>query len=374
MDGSGRKALISDRLQWPNGLAIDRPAGRLYWNDGKLHTIESSDLNGAGRKIIITNVPHPYGLVVVGNHMYWTDWQTQALHRAEKLSGSDRAIIREKLDGLMDVRSVQSDNIAENACGRSNGGCSHLCLRNPTGYSCACPTGIRMSKNSHKQCELQPSTYLLIATRFALNRISLDTDDLWDVTLPIDGVNNVIDIDFHWTKRLIYYTDIGKHVIQSVNMHNLSDVKDIVYSNLSSPDSIAVDWIADNIYWTNSHNKAIEVARLDGTSNKIIIADNIQDPRSIVVFPRKGYLFWTDWGEPRIERSFLDGSSRVVLIDNELSFPMGLAIDYVAKRLYWIDAKLNFERIETSNLYGRNRVVLNIQATHPYSLMQVSSC
>lgn len=88
-------------------MAIDRPSGRLYWNDGKNHLIESSDLNGQLRKTIVTDVPHPYGLVVVGNHIYWTDWQTQALHRADKLNGTDQMIIRDKLEGLMDIRSVQ---------------------------------------------------------------------------------------------------------------------------------------------------------------------------------------------------------------------------------------------------------------------------
>ncbi|RZC38041.1 low-density lipoprotein receptor-related protein 4, partial [Asbolus verrucosus] len=370
MDGSKRRALITEGLVWPNGLAIDRPTERLYWNDGKLNTIESSDLKGNDRKVIITDAPHPYGLVVVGNHIYWTDWQTEALHRAEKTNGTDKMIIRDKLDGLMDVRSVQSDNIAENACGKNNGGCSHLCLRNSESYSCACPTGIRMSKSNGKQCEKQPSTYLLLATRFALNRISLDTEDLWDVTLSIDDVNNVIDVDFHWEKRLIYYTDIGNHVIQSVNMFNLSDVKNIIHSNLSSPDGIAVDWIANNIYWTNTGNKVIEVAKLDGKYRKTIIKTNLQDPRSIAVFPRKGYLYWTDWGHPKIERSLLDGSSRRILIDEQLSFPIGLTIDYLGKRLYWIDAKLNAERIETSDLHGGNRVILDIQATHPFSLTQ----
>lgn len=82
-----RKTLISKKLEWPNGLAIDRPTNRLYWNDAKLSTIESSDLNGKDRKLIINNVPHPYGLVVVGSHVYWTDWQTRALHRADKNTG-----------------------------------------------------------------------------------------------------------------------------------------------------------------------------------------------------------------------------------------------------------------------------------------------
>lgn len=364
--------MISKNLNWPNGLAIDRPSNRLYWNDAKLNTIESSDLNGNDRKMIIENVPHPYGLVVVGNHIYWTDWQTKALHRADKSSGADRTIIKDKLEGLMDVRSVQSDNIAENACGDNNGGCSHLCLRNPSSYTCACPTGLNKSKLNDKQCDLIPETFLLLATRYALSQISLDTDDVWDVTLPIEEIRNVIDVDFHWDKKLFFYTDIEKNVIESVSMYNLSDVKTIVSSNLLSPDGLAVDWIANNIYWTNTGNKLIEVARLDGSNRKAIITDYLQDPRSIVIYPRRGFLFWTDWGDPKIERSYLDGSGRKRLVDSDLSFPIGLVVDYVGRRLYWIDAKLNAERIETTDLHGNNRVLLNIQATHPFSLTQVN--
>lgn len=118
-----RLTLISDRLGWPNGLAIDRPAGRLYWNDGHRKTIESSDLSGRDRRVVVTGVPHPYGLVIVGIHMYWTDWQTYALHRADKINGTDSTVIRGKLEGLMDVRSVQvrptktgSRNVTNTVC------------------------------------------------------------------------------------------------------------------------------------------------------------------------------------------------------------------------------------------------------------------
>ena len=118
-----RLTLISDRLGWPNGLAIDRPAGRLYWNDGQRKTIESSDLSGRDRRVVVTGVPHPYGLVIVGTHMYWTDWQTYALHRADKINGNDSTIIRGRLEGLMDVRSVQvrptkpgSRNVTNTVC------------------------------------------------------------------------------------------------------------------------------------------------------------------------------------------------------------------------------------------------------------------
>ncbi|XP_056643570.1 low-density lipoprotein receptor-related protein 4 isoform X1 [Diorhabda sublineata] len=370
MDGTQRKVLISDDLNWPNGLAIDRPDSRLYWNDGKLNTIESSNLSGKDRKKILTAVPHPYGLVVVGNHIYWTDWQTRSLHRADKNTGKDKTIIRDKLEGLMDVRSVQSDNTAENACGNKNGGCSHLCLRNPVSFTCACPTGLSKTKTDDKQCEPIPETFLLIATRYALSQVSLDTNDAWDVTLPVDEIENAIDVDFHWEKKLYFYTDIEKNVIASVSMYNLSDIKILVSKNLSSPDGLAVDWIANNIYWTNTGNKIIEVARLDGNHRKTVIKDYLHDPRSIVVYPKKGFIFWTDWGIPKIERAHLDGSNRKNLVHSQLNFPIGLVIDYVKKRLYWIDAKLNEEKIETTDLHGNNRVMISVQSTHPFSLTQ----
>lgn len=82
------------------------------------------------------------------------------------------------------------------------------------------------------------------------------------MTLPIkDDMQNVLDIDFHYKKKLVFYSDIGRNVIQSVNMYNWSDVRTIVSKNLSSPDGITVDWLANNIYWTNTGNKVIEVAR-----------------------------------------------------------------------------------------------------------------
>lgn len=82
------------------------------------------------------------------------------------------------------------------------------------------------------------------------------------------------------------------------------------------------------------------------------------------------YLYWTDWGDnPKIERSFMDGSSRSSVINTDLGFPNGLALDYTAKQIYWADALK--DRIETSDLHGRNRIQLVPDATHPFGLTQV---
>ena len=91
-------------------------------------------------------------------------------------------------------------------CGHDNGGCSHLCLRNPRGYTCACPTGILLNDDK-RTCNTAPSNFLLFAARKSLARMSFDTPDMWEVALPVPDVHRALSVDFHWKNRQILYTD-----------------------------------------------------------------------------------------------------------------------------------------------------------------------
>jgi len=42
MDGSGRRVIVTEDLQWPNGLALDNERGKVYWCDARTHKIEVS--------------------------------------------------------------------------------------------------------------------------------------------------------------------------------------------------------------------------------------------------------------------------------------------------------------------------------------------
>ena len=100
-----------------------------------------------------------------------------------------------------------------NKCGSRNGGCSHLCLPRPSGFSCACPTGIQL-KGDRKTCDPSPETYLLFSSRGSIRRISLDTDDHTDVHVPVSGLNNVISLDYDSVDGKVYYTDVFLDVIR----------------------------------------------------------------------------------------------------------------------------------------------------------------
>ena len=46
--------------------------------------------------------------------------------------------------------------------------------------------------------------------------------------------------------------------------------------------------ISENIYWTDSLRKVIEVAQMNGSNRYVIISENVTEPRAIAVNPNKG--------------------------------------------------------------------------------------
>ena len=90
MDGQGRVEIINTDLVWPNGLALDYEAQRLYWADANLDKIEYANLDGSGRTLLETGetgLLHPYALTINGDLLYWTDWENNSIYATHKISG-----------------------------------------------------------------------------------------------------------------------------------------------------------------------------------------------------------------------------------------------------------------------------------------------
>lgn len=89
-------------------------------------------------------LPHPFGLVIHQKKIYWTDWDTKSIHRADKDTGMNSTKLLTGISGLMDVKVFHRNRpMVKTPCNINNGNCSHLCLLAPlTWYKCACPTGL----------------------------------------------------------------------------------------------------------------------------------------------------------------------------------------------------------------------------------------
>lgn len=62
----------------------------------------------------------------------------------------------------------------------------------------------------------------------------------------------------------------------------------IQIKELKMPRGIAVDWVAGNLYWTDSGRDVIEVAQMSGQHCKTLISGMIDEPYAIVVDPQRG--------------------------------------------------------------------------------------
>ena len=53
--------------------------------------------------LIEKDLPHPFGLALHDDRVYWTDWQDKAISFANKRDGSNRGKLRTDLEDLMDI-------------------------------------------------------------------------------------------------------------------------------------------------------------------------------------------------------------------------------------------------------------------------------
>lgn len=69
---------------------------------------------------------------------------------------------------------------------------------------------------------------------------------------------------------------------------NGSNMETVIGHGLKTTDGLAVDWVARNLYWTDTGRNTIEASRLDGSCRKVLVNNSLDEPRAIAVFPRKG--------------------------------------------------------------------------------------
>lgn len=155
--GSNYKQILTTDIKWPNGLSIDFERDRLYWADAYYNKIESCDFDGNFRQVLSTAL-HPFALTVHGHFIYWSDWSTRSIHRAEKYRGSNTITLVQGLPKRpMDLQiwSEQRQLCSYNPCSVYNGGCSHICSVSSPGNKteCRCPYGMRLRlTNNDRTC------------------------------------------------------------------------------------------------------------------------------------------------------------------------------------------------------------------------------
>ena len=284
-----------------------------------------------------------------------------------------------------------------NECEQQPSPCSQLCRNTYGGFVCSCANGYEPMLNGQDCVAAQgPSPLLLFSNRYAIRETTLGGQA---VSTRVSQLSNAVALDFDLSSGCIYWSNItplgssikrqcplpqssnptmnfssainGSSTDAGKSAHvplfsNINTQKQTLHSALlQSPDGLAVDWVAGNLYWCDKGVDTIEVSKLDGRYRRVLIKEGLQEPRAIALHPTSGRMYWTDWGDrPYIGVAGMDGQNSMRLIERKLGWPNALTIDFEAKRLYWADAKEDY--IGSSDLEGNRRSVVVSRSNSGY--------
>ncbi|CAH0562071.1 unnamed protein product [Brassicogethes aeneus] len=248
------------------------------------------------------------------------------------------------------------------------GSCSQQCVNDKGGFKCECERGYQRDPRDLTKCKaIEGHASLLFARRRDIRKISLDHHEMTSI---VNETNSATALDFVFRTGMIFWSDVTDKKIYKAPIDEGNDRKVVITDDITTSDGLAVDWIYNHIYWTDTGKNTIELANFDGKMRKVLIKDELEEPRAIALNPTEGWMFWTDWGsEPKIERSGMDGSHRQTIVSYDVKWPNGLTLDIVKKKVYWVDAKLNV--ISACDYDGRNRRVILFSPDslrHPFSI------
>ncbi|XP_037704852.1 low-density lipoprotein receptor-related protein 2 isoform X2 [Choloepus didactylus] len=270
---------------------------------------------------------------------------------------------------MSDKRSC--DDIDE--CKEMPSVCSQMCENTEGSYICKCAPGyIRESdgKSCRQNSDITP--FLIFSNRYYLRNLTLDGQFY---SLILQGLSNVVAMDFDRVEKRLYWFDVQRRVLERMFL-NGTNRETVMRDNLPNAEGLAVDWVGRKLYWLDAHLNCLSVADLNGRYRRklaehCVDANNtfcFENPRGIVLHPQYGHIYWTDWAHRAyIGRIGMDGTNRSVIISTKLEWPNGITIDYTNDRLYWADAHLGY--IEYSDLEGHNRhMVYDETLPHPFAI------
>lgn len=131
-DGYQVESIIKTNIKVPNGIAIDQRRRKLYWCDARLDKIETCDMDGTKRVVLISALPqHPFALAVWKNYIFWTDWLARGVFKADKYTGQQAMQIKKVAQRPMGIAVASPDErkCPVDHCSVNNGGC-------PSGFLC----------------------------------------------------------------------------------------------------------------------------------------------------------------------------------------------------------------------------------------------
>ena len=217
LDGTNRTVLVSSGIITPRGLALDYQTGYVYWVDDSLDMIARVNPQGGETEVVRfgSRYPTPYGITVFETSIIWVDRNLKKVFQASKEPGSAEqpTVIRDNINMLRDVtiydqriQPSSAQQLNNNPCLETNGGCAHFCFALPGNQTKKCGCAFGNLGTDNKGCVVSRDDYLIFTTESTVQSLHLDTDD-HGLPFPVVNVPGTsVALDFDRTDNRIYFT------------------------------------------------------------------------------------------------------------------------------------------------------------------------
>ncbi|KAM4836633.1 prolow-density lipoprotein receptor-related protein 1-like [Thomomys bottae] len=231
-------------------------------------------------------------------------------------------------------------------CSMAYSPCGQLCHNTPGSYSCDCIQGYQLYNGTDCQA-IDDDVKILIASEQELGILDRKTG-IYETLIPIKS--RPCSITYNLERSMYFWVD------EVLNVFVLGKPTSLpLYPELTSVNSVSLDWFTGQLYWTSSSARVIWAGLSDGRGYVKVLEKDVV-PEQLVLFPEKKYLYWVNQGEEGVrtlEAAGMDGSDRKVLAVVTAEKPLGLTLDHLNGRLYWISGYK--KSVETVKVDGRGR-------------------
>lgn len=240
LDGANRTVLVTSGIITPRGLALDHRNGYIYWVDDSLDMIARVRPDGGETEIVRygSRYPTPYGITVFESNIIWVDRNLKKVFQASKEPGNtdQPVVIRDNINMLRDItifdqrmQPSSAQELNNNPCLVSNGGCAHFCFALPGTQTSKCACAFGNLAVDGMTCVVSRDDFLIYTTESTVRSLRLDPEDH---SLPFPVVNvarTSVALDYDKLDNRVYFTQSSG-----------AGQSKISYISLSSPTSPAI--------------------------------------------------------------------------------------------------------------------------------------
>ncbi|PSN38293.1 hypothetical protein C0J52_19350 [Blattella germanica] len=189
--------------------------------------------------------------------------------------------------------------------------CDQKCLNMPGKYDCYCDEGYELAEDKRTCRATGADPLLVFASTDEIRGFYIKKDFYFVIASKLERA-----VGISYDRGHVYWTDLmfGEEAIVR-SSEDGSHVETLVTAGLYEPEDLMVDWVTENIYFTDAEAKHIGVCSNNGSmcTVLIILQNEVKHPYSIAVF--EDTLYWSDWQGHDIQacNKFTGKNHRVVV-------------------------------------------------------------